>query len=31
MPLPMNDLSSGTYFLKISNNTNVIQQKIVKQ
>jgi Secretion system C-terminal sorting domain len=31
MPLSMNDLSSGTYFLKISNNTNVIQQKIVKQ
>jgi hypothetical protein len=31
MPFDMKDLSSGTYFLKISNNTNVIQQKIVKQ
>jgi Secretion system C-terminal sorting domain len=31
MPFDMKDLSNGTYFLKISNNTNVIQQKIVKQ
>jgi hypothetical protein len=31
MPMSMNDLSSGTYFLKISSNTNSIQQKIVKQ
>jgi Secretion system C-terminal sorting domain len=31
IPFDIKDLSNGTYFLKISNNTNVIQQKIVKQ